>query len=110
MTKLYLSAPYMGKENQEVKENIERAIIAAAKLRDRGFNVFLPHGNFVYCLDLQNNFESRKKIYQLCNEWIEVCDVIAFMPGWKRSDGCCSEFKEACRFHKKIMYLTVNDL
>jgi nucleoside 2-deoxyribosyltransferase len=109
MTKLYLAGPYSGTD-EEVKENIHKAIKAATKLRDRGFNVFLPHANFVYCEDLEPTMEGRKKIFQLCYEWIDICDVVAFMPGWKKSPGACAEFKKAHQLHKKIIYLTESDI
>lgn len=103
--KVFLSGPYNGSDGQ-VKQNILKAISAARKLRNQGFNVFLPHSSLVYCEDLEQSEQGRREIILLCKEWIEACDLFAIMPGWQDSNGAREEYNYALSIGKEIIHLT----
>lgn len=105
MKKLYLAGPYTGTDT-EIKWHIIKAIDAAIVLRKKGYNVLLPHANFVYCDDLEQTKDGRKILIHMCCEWIDACDIFCLMPGWKHSRGCRNEFAYAQKAGKEIMYLT----
>lgn len=103
--KVYLAGPYTGTD-EEIKNNILKACNMAKKLRNQGFNVFLPHSNFIYCDDLEGTEQGRREIMLLCKEWIDECDLFALMPGWQKSKGARGEYAHAQVQRKEIIYLT----
>ena len=99
-------------KDEYIKQNILKAKKAAQLLRDKGYNVFCPHFAIAgYCDDWEDeNSEHRKKILEMCAQWIEICDVFAVIPGWQKSDGCRFEYAIAEANNKKIISLTYGQI
>lgn len=95
-----------------IKNNIKIAIKATQYLRKSGFNVFCPHLAIAgYCQDMnENNKQDRKLIIDMNLQWVEKCDIIAFIPGWQKSKGCREEFRYADDLKKKMRYLTNKEI
>lgn len=51
------------------------------------------------CLPL--GFEHQDYIH-ICKAMIEVCDMVAFLPGWEDSKGACLEMAHALNLDKRI--------
>jgi hypothetical protein len=96
-----------------IKRNIEIAIKAAQYLRRTGYNVFCPHVAIAgYCKDMDemNNQDDKKLINAMCEQWIQICDCIALIPGWEKSDNCHMEYAIADMNGKEIIHLTYGQI
>ena len=91
--KIYLAGPMRGYPNF----NFPAFAYAAAKLREKGFEVFSPaeKGEEVLVTDnpgIQENLSFRRKVFALDMAWIaEHADAVALLPGWEKSSGARAE-------------------
>ncbi len=104
---IYLAGPYTGTID-EIKINIDRAIIAARLLTNKGYTVFCPHTNLSFLKSIENTKEGRSLIMQNCFVWVKLCEYFAIMPEWSESKGSIEELSLAIQLNKKIIYLTYN--
>lgn len=104
MNTAFLSGPHIA---GDVEKNKETAIYYARKLRDQGYNVFCPHVAIAgYCDDLNDkNPVHRKKIMDMCFQWIDICDIFVLIPGFSGSPGAMKEYDYAVEKEKLIINL-----
>lgn len=81
-----------GKDGSFV-DNCYRMIQYAGRVRNLGVAVYVP------CQDLLTSFAtgalSHEEYYQHDLVWLEVCDALALVPGWERSEGVKGELEKA---------------
>jgi len=105
----YVAGPYSG-DKKTIRENIQEAMKAAAYLRSKGYTVFCPHTNFMYLEGADYTIEGREAILDDCISWMLKCDIIFFMPGWKKSPGSVEEHRICKIKNKHRKYLTKQEL
>lgn len=110
MKLLYLACPYSG----TVEEREERTMLAtlvAAKLMDRGYNVFSPltHSHPIAMNLPSKNFEDYDHDFWLKRDFqiLENCDalVVLKLPGWEKSYGVKKEIEFAESLNYDILYI-----
>lgn len=122
MKTIFLCGPYNSPESElrltrecviGVKEyNSKVAIKAAQYLRKAGYNVFCPHVAIAgYCVDMDDsNIKDHYKIMEMCMQWISICDCMATIPGWEKSENCKAEFTRAASLNKMTIHLTYGQI
>ncbi len=73
--RVYVAGPY---SKGDTGQNIHNAIVAAAKLRDRGFAPFVPHLNHAWHLVAPRTYEDW---LDLDTQFLPCCDVLLRLPG-----------------------------
>ena len=88
----------------------------AAELRRRGHEVFSPAEKGLEALAgadpeiMANSLQFRRDVFALDTEWIcSQADVVAMMPGWKRSLGAVAEEALAHAVGLRVVYLEQED-
>lgn len=96
----FISGPYRGSCEWEVKGNIEAAERVAVKYWRRGYAVICPHKNTAFfggaCDDrvwLEGDME-----------FLRRSDVVVFLPNYRDSAGVKAEWEEAVRLGKEVLY------
>jgi hypothetical protein len=91
MKKAYVSGPYRGESEYEVKQNIRNAEAIAVALWQMGYAVFCPHMNAAFlggaCPDnvwLEGDIE-----------WLKCADLVVLVNGWMSSKGTLEEIRVA---------------
>ncbi len=106
MKSVFISGPYTGTKYDEEYENMMKASAAAAHYIKMGYAVFCPHSMM---LPIDHNFNNGMIEYtdwlELTLYWLEKCDIVIFLPGWKDSNGCKVEHMVARALGKKVLYL-----
>ncbi len=108
----YIAGPYTALTREEEDENIYIAAKAAAIYRRKGYRVFVPHLQSGY-IDRHFNNDGYFEYEDWIEEdiyWLEKCDVVVFLPGWKSSTGASIEHMVAIGLMKEIHCLTEADL
>lgn len=76
--------------------NVNQMTKYARKVIKLGFTPFCPCLDFLYVL--VGNGKDRPTeatIMRLSKDWLEKCDAILLIPGWRRSEGTLAEIKLA---------------
>lgn len=92
MKRIYIAGKLNGMACDYIK-NIHRMIIAAEKVREAGFAVFVPGLDFLQGVifgdwDYIDYFDNSQA-------WLDVSDAIFLTPGWETSEGTRKEIKRA---------------
>jgi len=106
MKTIFVCGPYVS--GYGIEKNTLRAIAASQYLRNHGYNVFCPHvGIAGYCSDMDDrDKEDHKKIMAMCLQWVEICDMIAIIPGYEKSINCQAEYTLSEVHGKEKIFLT----
>jgi len=100
---VYLAGPYLGRDYNEIEENIRVAEKAAIELWNLGYGVFCPHLNTAH-------FECKSKAppenYLECDlQIMQSCDMVVMLPGWWDSPGACKERRHAMSLGIPVDYM-----
>jgi hypothetical protein len=97
MKKLYISGKYRGDTEAEVYANIQEARYWAMHFHKTGWNVFCPHLNTMLMGGIISEDEDKDHEHWIdCDiDWLECCDAIFMIPGWKESEGAKMELDYA---------------
>lgn len=112
MRSCYIAGPYTGQLNKfgvvdrlDEDINIYNAAKVAFEYYLKGYAVYCPHLQTSY---IDRNFNDGELDYEdwLAQDiyWINKCDVVVFLPGWKESRGAVIEHMVARGLGKEIHY------
>ncbi len=101
-TKLVIHATY-----PIIYHNVENAIIAGAKVLEKGHNAYIPH--LTYYTQMYLSKDLGERWYDIDMEWLRCCDSILMIGDWKKSKGAVGELKEAKKLGFKVYY-NINDI
>lgn len=112
MRKAYIAGPYTANTPEEVEENVRRAEAAAWWYYLKGYAVYCPHAQThrIHLTYNGNGMMDYKDWLKADMAWLNVCDVIVFMPGWENSKGASMEHIIANALGKSIEYLSESEL
>ena len=108
MKVIYIAGKYTGQSHDhrsyfEIDQNIKAAMEAAAEFAKAGVGFFCPHSHCahfeVITPDVQPAFW-----YELDLKFLDNCDAILMLEGWRQSKGSVIEHQEALRQGKKVFY------
>ena len=106
--KVYISGPYEAGTEAKKQFNIARAADFAAILLRLGFVPFCPH---TMSADFELRYPDipRQRYIEVDLEWIQCCDVVLMLPGWKASQGALAE-KFFAMQHAIPVFCTIREL
>ena len=85
--------------------NIRDMLLDEQVLRDKGYVPFNPARDLLTFLSLpQGAVISEPQIKAESMAWLEDCDCIVFLPGWKTSAGCLAEEQRASELGMPCYY------
>jgi Domain of unknown function (DUF1937). len=89
MRKAYIAGPYTANTPEEVEENVRRAEAAAWWYYLKGYAVYCPHAQThrIHLTYNGNGMMDYKDWLKADMAWLNVCDVIVFMPVGKTVKG-----------------------
>lgn len=105
MKSAYIAGPFSALTRDEEDYNVHNAALAAVEYYKKGYAVYCPHLQASYIdrhiNDGELGYEDwlARDIY-----WINKCDVVVFLPGWKNSRGAVIEHMVARGLSKEIHY------
>lgn len=110
MKTVFVCGPYT--TGGDIARNIRIAIKAAQYLRDRGYNAFCPHVAIAgYMKDWSDDNPTQRNIIRMmCLQWVSLCDCIAMIPGWEKSEMCRAELAVAATESKIQINLTFGQI
>ena len=102
---IYISGPLTTAGKPE--ENLRAAMEAAIRLIEDGWIVFCPHLSLnLHKHAVANNLPEfgwdewmEQDLY-----WLDRCDVVYMLPGWRESAGALAEHKRALQLGKDVIY------
>ena len=104
--KIYVAGPYgrrAGLNEGECEVNTQEAIRWGRFLIERGHIPLIPHlYHWVHKGWAQTPSESAWFI--ICSDWIEDCDALFMLPGWRQSWGAKEELKIARQQGKRVYF------
>jgi hypothetical protein len=90
MRRVYVAGPYNATTAIGVLNNIRAGIQASAQLFAAGYAPFCPHLDYHFVLEMGDEIPV-EMYYDYSMAWLEASDVVALLPGWRASPGCCAE-------------------
>ena len=82
----------------------------AVKVLLAGFDPFCPAADFMYFLNLaEDEHITEQMIKRYSKSWLEACDAMLLLPGWKDSAGTLAEIK-FCEEHNIPVFETLDEL
>jgi len=100
MKVIYCAGPYRGKNEVDVRRNVERAKWWAEAVWRLGAAAICPHTN-TYDMDLA--VEPEEFVVRDL-ELVRRCDAVLMLPGWQHSSGAVKERAEASLCGLKVFY------
>lgn len=101
MKKIFISGAINGEKNGDFVDNMARMLKHAGRVRKLGAAVYVP------CQDILTSFATgglkREEYLTHDLEWLEVCDALALVPGWGRSEGVKGELARAAQLGIPIL-------
>ena len=112
MKKVYIAGPYTAGTREGVEENVRWAEAASWWFHQRGYAVHCPHSQSHYIHTRYNihNMISYEQWLEADIAWINVCDMVAFLPDWGDSNGARMEHIVAQALGKKIYYISEQEI
>lgn len=102
---VFIAGPFRGDGSTSAKEvNVETARKYVRKFIENDISFYSPHLN----LDQEIlTFEEDKSQYAINTNhtFLERCDILAVLPGWRESSGTVGEIELAQKSGKPIFYL-----
>lgn len=105
MKLIYIAGPYTAKTDFQRLQNIQAAREANAIIWGNGAAAICPHMNTAH-LDGAPGTSNRTWL----DGYLEIlyrCDAVYFLEGWRRSNGCILELREALLQHKRTFYTRI---
>ena len=91
MKRIYIAGPYSAGNVVDVLRNIGKGEDACAKLFALGINPFCPwHDKDFILRNPQGDFDV-ERFYEYSLAWLEVCDAVYVLNGWRDSNGTRKE-------------------
>ncbi len=95
---VYIAGPYRADTDWEVRQNIQKAEEAAARLWARGYIVICPHKNSAFMSGVCDESCFMQGYLKIMG----LCDFVVMLEGWENSAGCIAEYKEAKRLNMNV--------
>ncbi len=102
---LYIAGPYTAPDREGEDRNILAAAEVAAEYLRLGWRIFCPH-TMTSIIDREFNRDGTLQHadwMELDLYWLEKCDAIYMLPGWRNSKGAQQEYTMARALGKTIM-------
>lgn len=99
--RVYIAGPYSADNIADKCENIQRARDACAQLIRMGHTPFCPHTMTAFMDTLYPDLKFGDFI-RVDIEWLEQCDAVLMLDGWKHSPGAIIEYNRAITLGKKV--------
>ena len=93
MKAIFIAGAYMGKDFDEIEENIRLAEHYAIELWNLGYGVFCPHLNTRHFEIKTKAGEEAYKEFDMI--MLNACNAVFALPNWERSKGAKEEINEA---------------
>lgn len=103
MKRVFISGPYTALSEEERQKVVELATKVAAQYMAMGYSPYVPHLIFPQIQKVRQF--TYAEIMKCCINEIKDRELIAFLPGWKDSDGSRIEHMVACALGKEIEYV-----
>ena len=105
MKVIFLAGPFRGDGSKEAqKVNIEKAKQYAKKFVANKIPFYSPHLNLSQ-VTVEMDKDVEEYAIPVQSEFLERCDALAVLPGWKDSLGTLEEIEMAKKKGMKIFYL-----
>jgi hypothetical protein len=108
MTRIYIASPYKAETQQQIQENVDKVLLCAIALIQKGYSVFIPHLSHYTDLKAKEIGEEvpHEKWIELDLEWLKCCNAMLVLG---ISLGVKSEI-EFAREHSIPVYYSFKDL
>ena len=101
---VYVAGPISDQNPLMVLANINAGIEVSAYLVSMGFAVFCPFLDFQYFLTKHGKYISKEMIQQNSLAFVDKCDVMLVLLGWKSSSGTKREVARARSLGKPVYF------
>ncbi len=102
---IYICGPYNDTTNAIVIANVERAARVSSDYKRDGWDIFCPH-TMMHLIDQKYNTDGAIKdgdYFDNVARFLEYCDAIHLLPGWKKSRGALKEYRRALGLGLEIL-------
>ena len=94
MKAVYIAGPYTAPNRELEDANIDQAAVVAAEYARKGYIPFCPH---TMCVDIDRSFNEdgllqHEDYMRIGMYWLQFCDAIHMLPGWRESEGATIEY------------------
>lgn len=107
---VFIAGPFRGDGSRSAKEaNVEIARTYVRKFIENNISFYSPHLNLDQEILM---FEEDKSQYAITTNhtFLERCDILAVLPGWRDSSGTIEEIDLAQKAGKPVFYLEESDV
>lgn len=107
MKKIFISGALTSDSSIGFLRNVRNMLQMGAQVRDLGCSTYVPCNDIL--MSLVGGVLGHHNYYEIDLEWLEVCDALIVVPGYKDSLGVSGELKKAHDLGIPIFY-TIDEL
>lgn len=102
---VFVSGPYRGSNEWQIKKNIERAEAISLHFWKMGYAVICPHKNSAFMGGSVPDEIWLKGYIEL----LKRSDIVVMLPGWENSQGATQEYLVAKSLGKQVIFWQDNN-